>query len=76
MIEPYSGASHLEVIYNLRDITRAYAFNFYGFWGPVLIFLVLIILILTIITFSVGFVPKMIDLNNLSKTFEEYNKRR
>ena len=67
MDEPYAGVEELDVIYDKNKPENAYAYNFYGFWGPVLVYYIPFFLIWTIIIFSVDFIPKRIHIKDLEK---------
>ena len=67
MEEPYAGIDEIEVIYDKNNPENAYAYNFYGFWGPVFIYYLPFILVWTIIIFSADFIPKKINYKILEK---------
>lgn len=55
----------LIVYYNEKKPTSAFIYNFYDFWGSVLIYLGPFVLVWTACIFGVGFIPKYINLKVL-----------
>jgi hypothetical protein len=72
MKEPYEGIEEVAVIYDKKNPENAYAYNFYGFWGPVLVYYLPIFLVWTILVFSINFMPKRVNFKAFLKKYLGY----
>ena len=68
MFEPSQRMESIQVIYEKTDPNKAYAFNFYGFWGPGFLFFCPFFLGWTIVIFSVDFIPRQVNIKKILDT--------
>lgn len=67
MAEASKKMDSVTVYYDASNPEKAFLFNFYGFWGPQMVFVIPFFLIWTGFVFSPGIIPRRIDLKALEK---------